>query len=61
MLLEFFLFFSSTVQVTSASSESLAEFISLSESKLRSCSFTSRYSKSLLYVCFMSRASSRFC
>ena len=44
---EFFLFFSSsTVQVASASSESLAEFTSLSDSKFKSCSFTSKYSKS---------------
>ena len=50
--LEFFLFFSSsTMHVTSASSESLAEFISLSDNILRSCSFTSRCSKSCSYVC----------
>ena len=57
----FFLFFSpSTVQVLSASCESLAELTSLSENMFRSSALTSSYSKSCSYVCLMCRWSSWF-
>lgn len=54
-LVLFLVFSPSGLAVLSASWESLAEFTSLSEKMLRSCSFTSRYSKSCSYVFLMCR------